>query len=346
VIAPIIKYCPSTLAEGFETYSKAALRKLFNGKKVSHVLEFDPPEISEEAAEKLRQNARHVSISGAQQKYSLLLEKNTLRLTNEGEGGEYILKPVSFRPPFGRPEELPANEHLTMQIAKQAYKMNIAECALIFFKSGESAYITKRFDTDGKNKIAQEDFASILAKDKNTAGENFRFTGSYEEIARAMKKHVAAYQVEIEKFFSLVVFNFLFSNGDAHLKNFTLQQTKDGDYLLSPVYDVSNTSIHVSSDIDAFFALLDGLFPGCYETKSYQNFGYPCYDDFYEFGLRIGMNESRLKKNLERFRIKNDLVQILIARSFLSEQIKAIYFKHYSERLKMLNSSVGSHFKS
>ncbi len=49
----------------------------------------------------------------------------------------------------------------------------------------------------------------------------------------------------MSRFFELVVFNYLFANGDAHLKDFSLQQTPNGDYLLSPTYDLLNTSLHV-----------------------------------------------------------------------------------------------------
>ena len=38
-----LKYCPSTLKEGFSTYSPEACRKLFGGKHVSHILDFDSP---------------------------------------------------------------------------------------------------------------------------------------------------------------------------------------------------------------------------------------------------------------------------------------------------------------
>jgi serine/threonine-protein kinase HipA len=41
---------------------------------------------------------------------------------------------------------MPANEHLTMQIARQVFGIETAENALIFFQNGEQAYITKRFE--------------------------------------------------------------------------------------------------------------------------------------------------------------------------------------------------------
>ncbi len=333
-----IKYCPCKLAEGFNTYSPAGLRLLFNRKKISHVLDFNAPKIDEEVAEKLRQNSKTISISGAQFKQSLVVENNKLRLTEPGEPGQFILKPIPFRPPFGKEEELPANEHLTMQIAKQVYGMNTAECALVFFKNGEPAYITRRFDyaTNG-TKIAQEDFASIAGKSKEKDGDNYRSTGSYEAIAQAMKIHVAAYAVEIEKYFERIVFNYLFSNGDAHLKNFSLQQTQRGDYLLSPAYDLLDTSIHIPTD--SFFALEDGLFSDGFATESFKALGYYAYDDFYELGLRIGMLQNRVKHLLDKYRNNNNKTLLLTQYSFLTQPIKELYITHYTGRLNMLNNS-------
>lgn len=333
-----IKYCPCTLASGFSTYSPTALKKMFNGKKVSYILDFDAPSANEEVAEQFRQNSKIISVSGAQFKQSLLLEKNKLRLTRPGEKGRYLLKPIPFRPPFAKAEELPANEHLTMQIAKQVYGLTTAENALIFFKNGEPAYITKRFDYDEQGKkIAQEDFATLSGLSKENNGDSYRNQGSYQDIALVMKKIVAAYSVEIEKYFELVVFNYLFSNGDAHLKNFSLQQTIHHDYLLSPAYDLLNTSIHLPND--SFFALSDGLFSDHFETKSLKTLGFYAYDDFFEFGIRIGLLENRLKRILDKYRIENPKARKLIEVSFLGNETKKLYEHHYLDRLKMLNTS-------
>lgn len=53
-----LKYCPGTLAEGFTTYSQSCLRNVFNGKKVSHVLPYDPPQQNEEVAEQFMANTK------------------------------------------------------------------------------------------------------------------------------------------------------------------------------------------------------------------------------------------------------------------------------------------------
>lgn len=38
-----LNVCPSTLQEGFTTYSPAAKKRLFDGKEVPHILDFDSP---------------------------------------------------------------------------------------------------------------------------------------------------------------------------------------------------------------------------------------------------------------------------------------------------------------
>ena len=124
---PEINVCPGTLAEGFSSYSPSCLRNLFGGKKVSHILPFDSPQRSEEGATLFAENRQRISISGVQEKVSLRLEKNKLRLTNPGESGTYILKPIPRD--LKKMDQVPANEHLTMQIARQVYGLNTAENA-------------------------------------------------------------------------------------------------------------------------------------------------------------------------------------------------------------------------
>src|ERR1035437_1056396 len=308
-----LKYCPGTLAEGFTTYSPGCLRNLFNGKKVNHVLPYEPPQQSEEVAEQFMENRKRISISGVQEKLSLILEKNLLRLTKKGEQGTYILKPIPRD--LKKVDQVPANGHLTMQIAKQVYGIHTAENALIFFKNGSPAYITKRFDVkeDG-TKLGIEDLATIAGKTKDNAGPDFKYEYSYEEIGLLIQKFVPAWRVEIEKYFSLVVFNFLFSNGDAHLKNFSLLESSEGDYFLSPAYDLINTRLHVD---DTDFALDKGLFADGFKYETFKKSLHPGKADFIEFGRRIGIDSARAEKILLPFIARQEKVEILVKQSFL-----------------------------
>lgn len=324
--------CPGTLAEGYSTYSPSCLRNLFNGKKVKHILSYDQPQFNEEVADLFIENRKRISISGVQEKLSFVLEKNVLRLTKEGEQGTYILKPIPRD--LKKVDEVPANEHLTMQIAKQVFGLNTAENALIFFTNGSPAYITKRFDVkeDG-SKWGKEDFATLAGKTTDNAGPNFKYQFSYEEAGLLIQKYVSAWRIEIEKYFTLVLFNFLFSNGDAHLKNFSLLESSKGDYLLSPVYDLLNTKLHVD---DSDFALDKGLFLDDFKSEQYKKNKHPNKIDFVEFGRRIGVSENRIEKLMAPYLEKQPLMETLISSSFLTEANKRGYLMMYQTKRNYL----------
>lgn len=129
---------------------------------------------------------------------------------------------------------------------------------LCFFQTGESAYITKRFDVGvGGVKLRKEDFSSLASLMPANGGSNYKYEYSYEELAELIQRYIPAWRIEIEKYFKVVLFNFLFSNGDAHLKNFSVLETSRGDFRLAPAYDLLNTHLHVD---DSDFALSRGLF--------------------------------------------------------------------------------------
>jgi serine/threonine-protein kinase HipA len=329
---PKINNCPGTLSEGFETYSNNCLNKVFFGKKVSHFLSYYSPHFNDDDDAKFIENRKRISVSGVQEKLSLILDKNKLRLTNEGEQGNYILKPIPRD--LTKVNQVPANEHLTMQIASQVYGIQTAPNALIFFKNGEPAYITKRFDVkeDG-SKWGVEDFASLAGTTVENAGYDFKYNFSYEEVAKLIKKFVPTYIIELERFFSLIVFNYLFSNGDAHLKNFSIMETINGDYRLSPAYDLINTRIHVR---DTDFALDKGLFKDNFESEQMKNRGRISLEDFYEFARRLEISEKRRDKILAPFLIKQPKVEKLIHNSFLDNQTKRAYLLHFQTRRNTL----------
>ncbi|MEX1190790.1 MAG: HipA domain-containing protein [Brumimicrobium sp.] len=322
---PIIKYCLGTLSEGHDTYSRTALKRVFGGKKVSHILPYAAPNSDEETDELFAENRKRLSISGVQEKFSVLLEKNKLRLIQEGEQGAYILKPI---PGAGKnPEQMPANEHLTMQIARQVFGMETAENALIFFENGAPAYITKRFDVreDG-TKWAQEDFATLAELTPQTHGENYKYEGNYLHLFNLMKKYVPAYQVESPKLFKLILFNYLMSNGDAHCKNFSLIETSFGDFKLSPAYDLLNSRIHI---VDRDFALSDGLLSPQYAKGKVG-------EQFIILGEKAGIPKKQIDKIIALLTSNVEEVKQLIRHSYLSEQFKRNYEQAYFTRLNKL----------
>jgi len=254
------------------------------------------------------------------------LEKNKLRLINEGEQGTYILKPI---PGTGKnPDQMPANEHLTMQIARQVFDIETAENTLIFFRDGTPAYITKRFDVkeDG-GKLAKEDFASLTGKTPQIHGEHYKYSGSYLELFEPMKKYLPAYQLEAPKLFRLLIFNYLFSNVDAHFKNFSLLETELGDFRLSPAYDLLNTRMHIE---DSDFALDDGLLPkNLAKGKVMQQ--------FLLLAEHAELSQGQLDGILDKLLSNPHRVDKLIDASHLSQKAKRNYLQSYQTRLKKMN---------
>jgi len=317
--------CPGTLAEGFTTYSRTCLKRVFNGSKVNHVLPYVSLQSNHNSEDSFEENASRISISGVQEKFSIIQLKNKIRLTKEGEQGTHILKPI---PSVSKnADQMPANEHLTMQIAQQVFGIETAENALIFFGNDDPAYITKRFDVvPGSLKLAQEDFASLAGKSPQTHGTDYKYLGSYWDLFELMRENLPSYKVESLKLFKLLVFNYLFSNGDAHLKNFSIIETPQGDFKLSPAYDLLNSRIHID---DKDFALDEGLIPARMGQGNVAK-------QFRLLADYAGIPEKQKNTIMALMVSKTEQVTNLIAASFLKDRIKRSYLQGYQLKLKKL----------
>lgn len=323
-----INYCPGCLKPAKNSYCRACINSLFNGTKINHILNISRPDFN---IVKLDPEAK-ISISGIQIKHSLRIENKTLILCTAD--GEYILKPIP-NGLFLNLDQMPANEHLTMQIAKQVFNINTAYNAIIYFADLEPAYLTKRFDREPNGtKLLQEDFAQLAQRSEDNFGKNYKYDFTYEEIAELIVKFIKAGKIELEKYFKVVVFNYLFSNGDAHLKNFSLiRNLKYNDYLLTPFYDLMNTSLHITNDYEPAL----NLFKDNYVTESYNAGSKLTKPDFIEFAKKIGIKDSRFSKLYNPFLDKTEKVADLIERSFLSEEMKKSYFETYQMKLERLS---------
>lgn len=319
--------CYSCLKDCDTSFCYSCRKELFNGKRVKNVLGFSLPEFTDL---KLRASNR-ISISGVQLKHSLKLEKNKLQFTEST--GEFILKPIPHGT-FLHLDQTPANEHLTMQIAKQLFEINVAANAFILFADGQPAYITKRFDISPTGiKLSIEDFAQIAQKTEESDGADYKYSYSYEEVAELIKKFVAASIIELDKFFRLVVFNYVISNGDAHLKNFSLLRNEEyGDYLLTPAYDLLCTRLHSPYESDMALE----LFKERYETESYKHGAKYTTEDFIEFGRRLGINADKVQAILRSYNENEAKVSELVTKSFLSTEMKEEFVKHYRDKCERI----------
>lgn len=328
-----ITVCPSTLKKGFSTYSPEALRKLFDGRPVSHFFKGPVPTAATKNGNEIMKGLGRISLSGAQSKFSVVIDENgALRYTVKDEQGTHILKPKPNGTHLINKEFCAANEHLTMQIASQVYEIETACNAICFFEEDKTAaYLTRRFDIQDGVKLPQEDFATLMGYSKDLNGSDYKYSlGSYEECGEIIRKYVKAPLPDLRRFFKQVVFNFLTLNDDAHLKNFSLME-RDGEYRLSPAYDLINTSLQIWEP--RIFALDKGLFK---EGMKLTDTRWVNRHDFEEFGKRLGLPDRIIKRELDLFLTSQPFAKELIDRSFLNAELKEAYWNGFDFRRKML----------
>ena len=309
-------------------YSPRFLKTLFFGKQVSPYLDFSIKGLKKSDA--ALSAVERISVSGVQEKFPAVIDGGKIRLAREGERSTHILKPAPWDETIATRRHIPANEHLTMQIAAQVYGIETAANGLCVSSDGQLVYITRRFDilSDG-TKAEMEDFASVCGRNGQTDGIHFKYHGTYEDIARGIRQYVSVWMVDMERFFDLVVFNYIYGNGDDHLKNFSLIRQGE-DYRLAPAYDLLNTSLHVNGDD---FGLDGGLSANMFRSDGYDRTGHPCREDFEQFASLIGIVPVRAARLLDRYMAIPEETLSLLKNSYLPEKMQRYYLRIVKERV-------------
>lgn len=175
-------------------------------------------------------------------------------------------------------------------------------------------------------KWSSEDFASLAGRTPQTHGEHYKYIGNYSELFDIMRKFLPAYKLETPKLFKLIVFNYLFSNGDAHFKNFSILETPLGDFRLSPAYDLLNSRIHIE---DSDFALEDGLVPKNLAKGNIR-------EQFQKLASLVGISTGQTEAIFSNLLSNSEKVAALINGSYLNDRFKRNYLQAYQTRYKQL----------
>ena len=151
-----------------------------------------------------------------------------------------------------------------------------ADCNLAprtFWLSNDlKCFITQRFDINGQERMALEDFSSLMGK----VGDD-KYHSSYEMVMKVAAKFTNSLE-EVTKAFKYIAFNCLIGNGDAHLKNFSVTYAKGSTAIkLSPLYDVTHTLIYDTLDNQMALKMNKSkVFPSFKElTRLGESFGVP-----------------------------------------------------------------------
>ena len=221
-------YCYHELEEGQADFHPSCARKFF-GSEIVPILPYTRNNMSELAKQVIRTST---SVTGAQAKMSLNVNRGgknePARFTVVGLWGKYIFKPQSAKYPY-----LPELEDLTMKMAEAAH-IRTARHTLIRLADGELGYLTLRMDRGKENKkISMLDMCQLT----NRLTEH-KYYGTYQQLADTIKKYSSAPMLDVQRFWELVLFSWMTGNSDMHCKNFSLIDTGNGEYVLSPAYDL------------------------------------------------------------------------------------------------------------
>lgn len=187
------------------------------------------------------------SLAGVQLKFSMLCQGDRLTLPAFGVGGDWIVKLPDRQHP-----DVPRNEYAMMRLAA-ASGIEVPEVRLVHrdelpdlpataWPDHESwAFAVRRFDrAEGRSAVHIEDLAQVRGFYPDD-----KYHGSYETVAALIyrRRDLAA----LREFARRLAFNILITNGDAHLKNWSLIYRDPRIPTLAPAYDLVSTEMYRGS---------------------------------------------------------------------------------------------------
>jgi serine/threonine-protein kinase HipA len=300
--------CPITYEPcGERRYSERGLKLLSPKLKDLHDFPYNKSEQLKEAVAR----ATKMSIQGVQPKLSARLNAVAEVFEIADQGGTFIIKPQN-----DLYEELPENEDVTMRMAA-AIGIETPLHGMLYSKDGSRSYFIKRFDRlPKKRKVAVEDFAQLTGATRET-----KYSSSMEKVAAVIDQFCTFPLLEKERFFRLTVFNFLTGNEDMHLKNFSLIRRND-KVELSPAYDLLNTTIVLRKPQEELALTLAGKKSKMTRENLVDYFGKE----------RLGLAAIRIEKILLEIESQKENWEVLLDKSFLSDEMKTKYKELLNQR--------------
>lgn len=181
-----------------------------------------------------------LSLAGAQDKLAVGFEKGRVLLMKDGRPTTHILKPI-----IDHVKDSVHNELFCMRLAKMV-GLNVP-FADIHFVNDTPCYIVERYDRERQQdgsvtRIHQEDFCQALGllpelKYEREGGP------SIETCQQVILEYFSLPAADQIKFLSMIIFNYLIGNSDAHGKNFSLVYRGQKPEL-APAYDLMSTAIY------------------------------------------------------------------------------------------------------
>ena len=309
-------FCYRELEEGQVDFHPNCARKFF-GSQTAPILPYTRDNMSELARQVIRTS---VSVTGVQAKMSLDVDRGgknePSKFTIVGLWGKYIFKPQSAKYPC-----LPELEDLTMKMAEVAH-IRTARHTLIRLADGELGYLTLRMDRGQYGeKISMLDMCQLT----NRLTEH-KYYGTYLQLAETIKKYSSAPMLDVQRFWEVVLFSWITGNSDMHCKNFSLLDSGNGEYVLSPAYDLLAVLLANPQDTEEMAM----TFSVGGDKNGFDR------NTFMTAFIRSGIPSTVANKIIERMKSFLPKWEVLIDQSFLPDKMKSDYHLLLNKRIEVL----------
>ena len=309
-------FCYRELEEGQVDFHPNCARKFF-GSQTAPILPYTRDNMSELARQVIRTS---VSVTGVQAKMSLDVDRGgknePSKFTIVGLWGKYIFKPQSAKYPC-----LPELEDLTMKMAEVAH-IRTARHTLIRLADGELGYLTLRMDRGQHGeKISMLDMCQLT----NRLTEH-KYYGTYLQLAETIKKYSSAPMLDVQRFWEVVLFSWITGNSDMHCKNFSLLDSGNEEYVLSPAYDLLAVLLADPQDTEEMAM----TFSVGGDKNGFDR------NTFMTAFIRSGIPSTVANKIIERMKSFLPKWEVLIDQSFLPDKMKSNYHLLLNKRIEVL----------
>jgi serine/threonine-protein kinase HipA len=191
-------------------------------------------------------------LAGLQMKFSVQKIDRGLTIPVSGTAGNSILKLPDPRPDK---RDVPRAEYAGMKLA-MGMGLDVAPVELVDgrsveglnyeFEGDSTSLLISRFDrTEDDRRVHVEELAQVMLIP--TAREQAKYKyANFESVANFVSNLTGVQGVGVV--IDRIVFNVLFGNGDAHLKNWAFIYRDGRNAELSPAYDLVPTVLYIDND--------------------------------------------------------------------------------------------------
>ena len=187
-------------------------------------------------------------------------------------------------------------------------------------KDGELCYITRRIDRlPSGEKVAMEDFCQLSER-----LTEYKYKSSYEQAAKVIQKYSFIPEMDLTRYFELLIFCWLTGNNDMHLKNFALYKPTEEGFCLTPAYDLLNAALVNPDDQEELALTLNA------RKKKIKRV------DFVQAMQKSGVSDKVITNIFRRFHQKVPEWLETIQQSFLPKDYQEAYWQMVCDRLARL----------